>query len=166
MRPGEIVSIHGCDLNMAGKVWEYVPGSHKTSHHGKRRIIFLGPKAQEVVREFLKPDLQAPLFDPREGRSQFLEGTRSKRRKQTGKRQASTAYTSITYAVAVRRACVKAKIPHWHPHQLRHTAATEIRREAGLETARVVLGHSTAAMTEVYAQADESKARKIMGKIG
>jgi hypothetical protein len=36
---------------------------------------------------------------------------------------------------------------HWHPHQLRHNAATELRREFGLDTARVILGHrSTAAI--------------------
>src|SRR5438874_159012 len=29
--------------------------------------------------------------------------------------------------------CQAAAIPHWHPHQLRHTKATEIRRAFGLD---------------------------------
>jgi hypothetical protein len=39
-----------------------LPESHKTLHHGHRREIYLGPKAQEVVKPLLKPDLQAYLF--------------------------------------------------------------------------------------------------------
>ena len=54
----------------------------------------------------------------------------------------------------------------WHPHQLRHTRATEIRKEAGLDTARAVLGHTTLVVTEVYAEVDQQKARDIMRRIG
>ena len=43
---------------------------------------------------------------------------------------------------------------------------TEIRREYGLETARVILGHRSAAVTEVYAELDVSKAREVMRDIG
>ena len=57
-------------------------------------------------------------------------------------------------------------IPYWHPSQLRHSAATRIRREADAETARVVLGHSSLAVTEVYAEVDQSKARSIMERCG
>ncbi len=46
----------------------------------------------------------------------------------------------------------------WHPHQLRHNAATELRREFGVETARVILGHRSATVTEVYAELDRVKA--------
>ena len=54
----------------------------------------------------------------------------------------------------------------WHPHQLRHTAATELRRRFGIEAARVVLGHRSAAITEVYAEIDQGKAAAIMGEVG
>ena len=36
MRPGEITAMRGCDLNMSGDVWEYVPKSHKTEHHAAK----------------------------------------------------------------------------------------------------------------------------------
>lgn len=55
---------------------------------------------------------------------------------------------------------------HWHPHQLRHNAATELRREFGIEAARIILGHRSAAITEVYAEQDRSKAQEIVRKIG
>jgi integrase len=54
----------------------------------------------------------------------------------------------------------------WHPHQLRHNAATYLRKQYGLEKARVVLGHRSSAITEVYAEADLSEARRIMGEVG
>ena len=54
----------------------------------------------------------------------------------------------------------------WHPHQLRHTAATELRKQFGLEAARVVLGHRSAAITEVYAEIDRARAVDAMQKVG
>lgn len=58
------------------------------------------------------------------------------------------------------------KAHRWHPHQLRHTAATALRKQFGLEAARVVLGHTSAAVTEIYAEIDKTKAREAMLKIG
>ena len=54
----------------------------------------------------------------------------------------------------------------WHPHQLRHTAATRLRKLHGLEAARVILGHKSAAVAEIYAEIDQAKAREIMGEVG
>jgi len=54
----------------------------------------------------------------------------------------------------------------WHPHQLRHNAATYLRKQFGLEAARVVLGHRSAAVTEIYAEMDKMKAAEIMEKAG
>lgn len=55
----------------------------------------------------------------------------------------------------------------WSPHQLRHTAATIIRRECGLEAARIALGHSSAMVTDaVYAERDMSKVVDVMQRIG
>ncbi len=59
------------------------------------------------------------------------------------------------------------KAHRWHPHQLRHTAATIIRRECGLEAARIALGHSSALVTDaVYAERDQSKVIEVMQRIG
>jgi integrase len=54
----------------------------------------------------------------------------------------------------------------WHPHQLRHNAATQIRKEFGIEFARIILGHRSASITEIYAELDDRKAVSIMQKIG
>lgn len=55
----------------------------------------------------------------------------------------------------------------WHPHQLRHSAATAIRKQFGLEAAQLALGHSSALVTEaVYAERDQSKVVEIMARCG
>jgi integrase len=54
----------------------------------------------------------------------------------------------------------------WHPNQLRHTAATRIRAAYGIEAARIILGHSSAVTSELYAEIDREKAREIVGKMG
>jgi len=54
----------------------------------------------------------------------------------------------------------------WHPHQLRHNAATYLRKEFGLEAARIILGHHSTAVTEIYAEKDEQQAVDAIMKIG
>lgn len=55
----------------------------------------------------------------------------------------------------------------WHPHQLRHSAATRIRREFGLEAAQLVLGHSSAMITDaVYAERDQAKVADVIRRVG
>lgn len=54
----------------------------------------------------------------------------------------------------------------WNPHQLRHNAATAIRKRYGLEASAVILGHAKADVTQIYAEADESKALKIAMEVG
>ncbi len=54
---------------------------------------------------------------------------------------------------AVQRAATAAGIGHVHPHQLRHTIATQaINRGMSLEAIAALLGHKSLAMTMVYAR--------------
>ena len=54
----------------------------------------------------------------------------------------------------------------WHPHQLRHTAATRLRKAFGLEAAQVILGHKTLSVTEIYAEKNVEAAQRIMATVG
>ena len=62
--------------------------------------------------------------------------------------------------------CLKAKVAHWHPNQLRHTYATKVRKAHGLEAAQVLLGHSRADVTQVYAERNEGLAATVAAMIG
>jgi integrase len=58
------------------------------------------------------------------------------------------------------------KSHRWHPNQLRHSYATKVRKAHGLEAAQVLLGHSRADVTQVYAERDEELAVTVAAKIG
>ena len=64
----------------------------------------------------------------------------------------------------MRKAAERAGVPHWHPNQLRHTFATEVRRTHGLEAAQAALGHSKADVTQVYAERDFDPRREGRGR--
>lgn len=54
----------------------------------------------------------------------------------------------------------------WHPHQIRHSVGTRIRREYGIEAARVALGHNKLSTTEIYAEKNLEIAREIANRVG
>jgi integrase len=183
MRPGELVVMRACDLDMTGKVWLYRPRAHKTEHHGHDRIVPIGPKGQEIIRRHLSVDLQAFLFSPRklmEERAVTLRAARKTkvqpsqvcRQKRRPKRKPGERYTPHAYAHAIANAIKRHNkkkpaaehLPHWH--QLRHQRALELKREAGLDVARAVLGHRSPAVTEHYATLDTAKAAAVMEKLG
>jgi len=72
----------------------------------------------------------------------------------------------VSKKVAEAKGIDPTEIPAWHPNQLRHNAATRLRREFGLDVARAVLGHSTPVVTEVYAELDGAKAAEAMERVG
>jgi integrase len=176
-RPGEIVILRPCNVERRQPTWVYRPSSHKTEHHGTVRTVFLGPRAQAVLAPFLLRDPGHYCFLPREALADLrarqraarrtpVQPSQADRRKRRPRKAPGECYTVGTYRNAVERACSRAGIAPWHVNQLRHTTATEIRREHGLDAARAVLGHRTPAVTEVYAEVDQAKAAEVMGRIG
>ena len=97
------------------------------------------------------------MFSPREARELLYAAKRAARkskvqpsqvcrRKTTLKRKPREFYSRFTYGSAV--ACIQASVPHWHPNQLRHSRATEVRGAFGLET-----GHSGDLLCSPFASA-------------
>jgi integrase len=203
MRPGEVVIMRTIDIDTSGRVWIYTPESHKTEHHDRERKIYLGPQAQQILKPWLRPELTAYLFSPREAlaeraaalrtaRKTPVQPSQRNRRNKNPKHAPGERYTTLSYALAIDRGCDRA-FPHptlagipekdltddqrtelqawrkahrWHPNRLRHNAATRLRREFGLEIAKAVLGHSSVAPTQIYAEQDQVAAADAMLKIG
>ncbi len=187
MRPQEVCLMRTIDIDRSGRVWIFTPETHKTEHHGRERRIYLGPTAQDILRPWLRMELTAYLFSPREAmqhrlaerrrnRKSKVQPSQKDRSKAKPKRKPGERYDtrSLYHAVAygIRKAQDAAKkagerpIADWHPNQLRHNAATRLRREFGLDVARAVLGHSSPAVTEVYAELDGAKAAEAMVRVG
>ncbi len=179
-RAGELVTMRATDIDTSGKIWFFRPAHHKTAHHGHERVIYLGPQAQTVVRPYLADrPIDRPLFSPAEAVAELRERRHAKRKtplscgNKPGSHvadaptwQAGDAYTTDTYRRAIDNGCRAADVPPWSPHRLRHNAATNLRRQFGIEAARLILGHRSPAMTALYAEVDESKAIEIAAKAG
>jgi integrase len=184
MRPQDVRNMRSCDIDRSRDVWRYVPHTHKTEHKGKTRIVFLGPKAQAVLKPYLLEKENTPeafLFSPKDTvRLQNIE--RRKKRKtfnKSGQVQPSQQdrsrpnasrvgeqYTRDTYNRAISRACEQAGVAHWTPNQLRHTKGTEVRKKYGLEAARIFLGHADGSVTAIYAEPDLEIGEKVAREIG
>lgn len=193
-RPTEVCSIRPCDINRSGDIWIYVPPSHKTEHHGHSRRISIGPKAQAVLGRYLLRDRQAYCFTPSEAFEQHCQrrhehrstpinqGNTPKKRKP---RKFQPNYNKDSYRRAIERAALRAfPIPVeikndpskvskwkeqyvWKPNQLRKSAATNARKQMDLETAQILLGHSSKKTTEkFYAEIDNERAVEFARKYG
>lgn len=193
-RPGELVQMRPVDIDMSGEVWFYVPRTHKNAYRGKGRRIPIGPRGQAILRPYLMRAADSHCFRPadseskrhaeqRERRRTRVQPSQAKRRpKAKPKRAPGECYTVGTYRQAIERAADRADaqahreqpdvkveqriVSRWHPNQLRHSAASEVRRQFGLEAAQVLLGHSRADVTQVYAQRNDALAAEVAVRIG
>jgi integrase len=146
-RTQDVFNMRFCDIDQSEEVWKYMPFTHKTKYKGKTRVIYIGPKAQQI----LKPYLERGRDDPK----QFIF-----------LRQSGKQYVGSVYDRQIAAACKKAGVPHWTPNQLRHAGGTEVRNKFGLDCAQAVLGHSSAKMTEIYAKVSLEKAEKAARELG
>lgn len=175
-RPGEIVQMRRADIDMGESVWVYRPRHHKNLWRGKKREIAIGPKGQEILKQFFKPDIEALLFSPRDAIRYLWDQQRASRKskvyasqcrdQQRRLNQLNESYSVAQLDRAISRACGKASIPVWSANQLRHLHATKTRRNFGIEAAAAALGHHNLPTTELYAEADLALAAKVATVVG
>ena len=137
-RSGELLKLTTGMLIRTGDVWKADISDHKTVHHDQSRTLHFGPQAQLILTKYLSADPDAKLFK----------------------------ITRTAFCRAITRACEKAGIERWVPHQMRHTNANNVREEFGLEHTQAVLGHAHADMTQHYAKVSSKKAAEVARKIG
>ena len=180
MRPAEACAMTLGRIDRTGETWIYRPLAHKTAYKGTIRVIPLGPKARGVLATFLRGrslDPNESIFSPKRQRDERFEAMRANRktkvqptqmdrRKEKPKKLPTDRYKPEAVSHAVAFAAAKAQVQHWHPYQLRHSFATRVRKEHGLEAAQVVLGHARADVTQVYAERNEELATSVAAKIG
>ncbi|MBY0231627.1 MAG: hypothetical protein K2W96_20270 [Gemmataceae bacterium] len=181
-RAEDVVILRGCDIQMDGVVWRYAPSHHKNRFREDespvhRRVVLFGPRCQEILRPFLKPDPEAYLFSPREAKAEH-QATRAaerkskrtpsemrRRRKKAPGRAPRERYDVNSFQQTVRRTCLRAKLDAWTLLQVRHARATEVRQGYGLEGAAASLGDKIEA-TSIYAEKNQALAERIAHEIG
>ncbi len=155
-RSGELLMLTTAMIDRTGNVWSAKLVDHKCQHKGKSRTLHFGPKSQLILKRYLSADPDKRLF----------------------------AMTRCAYCRAITRACeVAFKMPEklrmipklakewreqhcWTPHWLRHTAATRVREQRGIESTQALLGHSAIDMTEHYSSKMDSLAASTAAAVG
>ncbi len=198
-RPTEICLMRGRDIDRSGPVWWYridpnevardgQPANlHKTAHveeadgSASVKVLPIGPKAQAILKPWLRESEDEYIFQPGEARRKKYEERRKRRktplwpshvahqarkRKSTPRREPREHYDRHSYARAIGRACKKAGVPHWHPHQLKHVCGTDVRKKYGLEASRAYMGHSKLSTAEIYAEKDMELVEQIALEMG
>lgn len=145
-------------VNMQGQEWIYTPAEFKSEHHeDAERTILLGPKAQRVLRFRMPFHLDHYVFAApvRKGWPGDVAGVRP--------------YHASAILNRIRAACRRAGIPQWCPLQLRHTFATNVRREFGadaLDYVAAALGHRDIKTSQIYAELDRQRRVEVARRIG
>ncbi len=171
-RPGEAVRLRWCDIDAESDVWVYRPNQHKTEHHGKSRRILIGPRAQVMITQFAGSD-QNYVFRPADApgsggnvgdhysresyRTAVIRacekafGCPAELRIDNGRKPYAGESADELQERRDRAKAWRAK-NCWSPNQLRHNNGTEVRKLGGIETAQVILGHTSVKTTERYAE--------------
>jgi integrase len=123
MRPNEVCQLRPCDLDRSGAdVWLFRPGSHKTQHHGRERVVAIGPQAQAILLKYLARSADDYCFQPRDSESKRRAAAHANRKtpiscgdrpgtnrvRHKPRRRAGEKYTTAVYTRAIVRACQKA----------------------------------------------------------
>lgn len=136
LKAGELVTPRGARLDLTKqKVWAAVCRRHKMERE-KDRVLVFGPKARKLL---------APLLKGCAGRVFDLQAGRTDNYHRGGDSLKARLHA---YWRAVRYACLKAKVPHWTPRQLRQAVADRVRDALTAEHAAAYLGHGPKGVTE------------------
>ncbi|QEG26532.1 site-specific tyrosine recombinase XerD [Gemmata obscuriglobus] len=136
MRPGEVCAMVPEEIDQRGDVWCYEVGkANKNLHRGQGQEYFLGPQAVELLRPHLAATKPGEKVFP---------------------------IDRDCYRATVKLAAVKAGVPVWTPHQLRHALATAVaERFRSLTHAAAAIGDSEAVAAAVYVHVDPKRQAKI-----
>ena len=120
-RPGEVCQLRPMDIDRSAEVWVYRPASHKTEHHERDRVVFIGPKAQNLLRPYLLRAAESFCFSAAESDRQRRESRHAARktplsygnrpganRTSRPKCRPKDRFTKDAYNRAVQRGCEQA----------------------------------------------------------
>jgi integrase len=143
MRVSEARLMAWDDIDRTVSPWRYDLPQHKTTHHGKQRVVFLGPQAQMVLRPYLAD--RGFVFRSSE--------------------MMNRPYTLHGLEAGIGRTCADAGVDRWSPGRLRHNFATNVNAQYDADAARCVLGHSEVSTTMIYAERDFRRAAEIAAAV-
>ena len=119
------IELQQMKIDQLEAVWTYQPEVHKNAFRDRERVIFFGPRAQTILRQFFSDRaIDAYLFSPQEAEAEHRARRRQARRTPlscgnragTNRREAPTwrpgsRYTTSSYHRAIQYACDRAFPP-------------------------------------------------------
>ena len=116
------------DIDHSGDIWIYEPEKHKNRWRGHRRLIPLGPQAQELIAPFLDRPVSEYMFSPAEAEAWRNEQRRLKRKRKP------QAYPHKSKARVIRGEAIKSRISkrtkgnHYSPDSYRRAVTYGIKK--------------------------------------
>ncbi|MEM1183703.1 MAG: hypothetical protein AAGI53_01740 [Planctomycetota bacterium] len=169
------------------------PEGNKLDHLELDRTVWLGPRSWSLVSPWLPDDPDAFIWSPKRAEAMRNAAKRAARRtprwggahdpderqRRKGRpAKIGSGYTTSSYGRALARLCDKVFDPSGErrdakntsyrisPNRLRHTGATEITRQRGLEVAKLMLGHRDVSTTLIYAELSSTRAAEAARDLG
>lgn len=154
MRSSALLAMRSEDIDRTAGEWKYVVGDNenKNAHRGGHGLtVFIGPRAQAILSPLLATTTPGiPVFHFTNAR--------------TGE---PLALDKNVYGRLVRLACSRAGVQPWHPHQLRHSRATEVQRIYESDgAAAAAIGDTEEVTRRVYVDPSEVVRRRIARETG
>lgn len=181
MRPGEALAMRWADIDKTpipgdrtGAWIYYVPGGGKTAHHGHVTRYVL-PKAAQAILELFPATPLAPIFSPaaamaeRRKRRRACRKTRvqpsQQRRDADAARDYSDRWGINEYRRHVLRACEKAAVQPFTPHEVRHGFVTWAANTLSLGAAAAAANHRNVTTTQRYVHVQAADALTVAAAV-
>ena len=143
----------------------YHLSQHKTKAKTKRKkVIPLGKPEQELIAPYLEgKKATEAVFSPRTAYTERYDGKRTVPKHYSEFYNKDSLRQAVEYAINRGNKTLSAEeqIPYWTPYEIRHTAATAMEEESGLDDAQALLDHSSAQTTKRYAHARLQKLKAL-----
>jgi len=166
-RPSEIfkMRVGQIDKHSDRELWLYHLSQHKTKAKTKRKkVIPLGKPEQELIAPYLEgKKATEAVFSPRTAYMERYDGKRTVPKHYSEFYNKDSLRQAVEYAINRGNKTLSAEeqIPYWTPYEIRHTAATAMEEESGLDDAQALLDHSSAQTTKRYAHARLQKLKAL-----
>lgn len=147
MRPDEICSMRWQDIDQSRVPWVYRPAHHKNEWRNKPRAILIGPQAREILSRHKSTEYPfspvAAVYERMQAmRAAAVSPSHQNRKDPHAVRVPRDHWDTSGYTKSIQDACDRAGVQRWSANQLRHSFATKVRRQFGIDATRAVLGHS------------------------
>lgn len=151
MRSSALLAMRPCDIDRTKSEWLYVVGAaeNKNAFRGRSLSFWIGPQCQAVLAPLLvgQPH-DRPIF-------RFVNAST----------RADVLIDRCKYQKFVELACRRGNIEHWHPHQLKHSRATEVQRVyEDSEAVASAIGNTPEVAREVYTDDPREAVRRRIAR--